>query len=356
MCRSEFQKNSSNFFAYCFSMYLLSRYCFCGLVKKFFMISTWGNLLQISPDIPLQSVLRSSSNQAEEINRVTNYFFIAAGFILLVVAALTAYVLYRFSERNKKNTGGKSIARKWEVAMIGVPALLVAIFFYLNIKTINSISPQVKNETPDIVITAHQWWWEATYPNANVVTANEIHLPVGKKLLLKLLAADVIHDWWIPQFGSKMDMVPTQTNYLWLTVQNPGEYYGICSEFCGAQHAHMRIKVVAQTPDDFNNWLVQHQQNAMNTNAGGGSQLFMSKTCGNCHRIAGTPAKGNVGPDLTHIGSRQTLLAGLLQNTPQNLESWIKHPQQIKPGANMPDFLLDDTTAKEITTYLCSLK
>ena len=152
-----------------------------------------------------------------------------------------------------------------------------------------------------------------------------------------------------------MDMVPTQENYLWLNIKQPGDYYGICSEFCGAQHAHMRIKVIAQTQDDYNNWLKQHQQTAT-APFSSGAQLFMTKTCGNCHRINGTAANGSVGPDLTHIGSRETLLAGLLENNIQNLESWIKHPQQIKPGANMPDFHLDDTTTKAISDYLFSLK
>ncbi|HWI91599.1 MAG TPA: cytochrome c oxidase subunit II [Flavisolibacter sp.] len=315
----------------------------------------WGNLLRVSPEIPLQSVLRSSSQQAEEINRITNYFFIAAGFILLIVALLTAYMLYKFRD-GKKETSTKPLSSKWEIATIGVPSLLVAVFLYFNIKTINLVEPEYKNETPDVIITAHQWWWEANYPSANVITANEIHLPAGKKILLKLLAADVIHDWWIPQFGNKMDMVPTQENYLWLDIKHPGEYYGACSEYCGAQHAHMRLKVIAQNEEDYNNWLQQHQRPAMNTTFESGAQLFMTKTCGNCHRIGGTEAKATIGPDLTHLGSRKTLLAGLLENNIENLTNWIKDPQQIKPGAYMPDFHLDDTTVKSIAAYLNNLK
>ena len=318
------------------------------------MLFIWESFLKVSPDIPFQSVLRSSSQQAEEINHVANYFYIAAGFILLTVAACTAYVLYQF--REKKNSKEKSLSRKWEIAMIGIPALLVAVFLYLNIKTINNVEANADGVAPEAIITAHQWWWEANYPSAHVTTANEIHLPAGKKILLELLASDVVHDWWIPQFGNKMDMVPAQKNYLWLNIKQPGIYYGICSEFCGAQHAHMRIKVIAQTEAGYNEWLKQHQQPAMNTSFTSGTQLFMTKTCGNCHRINGTPANGTIGPDLTHLASRQTLLAGLLENNLQNLENWIKHPQQIKPGANMPDFLLDDSTVKKIAVYLYSLK
>jgi cytochrome c oxidase subunit 2 len=328
---------------------------FAALLKTRIMFLLWGNLLKVSPDIPLQTVLKSSSHQAEEINRVSNYFYMAAAFILLVVTGFTVYALYKFRENGSENQAAKPLSRKWEVAMIGIPTLLVGIFLYLNISTIGRVEPEVKGEAPDVVITAHQWWWEAHYPSADVYTANEIHLPTGKKILLKLLAADVIHDWWVPQFGNKMDMVPAQENYLWLTIKQPGAYYGICSEFCGAQHAHMRIKVIAQTEEDFNNWLKQHQQPA-HPAATSGAQLFMQNTCGNCHRIKGTAAKGDVGPDLTHLGSRQTLLAGLLENNLPNLENWIRHPQQIKPGAYMPDFHLDDTTVKAISAYLYSLR
>ncbi len=326
-----------------------------ALEQKPAMPILWGNLLKVSPEIPLQSVLHSSSHQAEEINHVTNYFFITAAGILLIVILLTAYVLYKFRE-NKTQSSSRPLSKKWEIAMIGIPSLLIAIFFYLNIKTINSVQPDHSKQTPEAIITAHQWWWEANYPSSNVVTANEIHLPAGKTILLKLLAADVIHDWWVPQFGNKMDMVPAQENYLWLSIKEPGEYYGVCSEFCGAQHAHMRLKVIAQNEQDYNNWLMQLQQQATNTTSSGGAQLFMQKTCGNCHRINGTEAQGSVGPDLTHIGSRQTLLAGLLENNLQNLENWIKDPQQLKPGAYMPDFHLDDTTVKSIAIYLNSLK
>lgn len=317
---------------------------------------SWSNLLKVSPDVPLQTVMQSASQQAEEINRITIYFFIASGFILLVVLALTTFVVYRFRESKVAHYKPGSISKKWEIAMIGVPTALVGLFLYYNITTIQQVEPDANGHQPDVIITAHQWWWEASYPIDKVVTANEIHLPAGKKILLQLRAADVIHDWWIPSFGNKMDMVPKQVNHLWLTIKQPGEYYGICSEFCGAQHAHMRIKVIAHNADEYNRWLHQHKHTSLASTETIGAQLFMQKTCGNCHRINGTNANGVVGPDLTHLASRATILAGLLNNTPQNLENWIRHPQTIKPGAYMPDFHLDDTTVKHIAAYLYSLK
>lgn len=316
-----------------------------------------GIFLEISPHIPSQSILTSSSRQADEINRIINYFFLAAGFILLLVAGLTAYILFRFRQNKNEHKTLKELNTKWEIGMIGVPAILVSIFLYFSISTMNRINPGVEGKIPDVIITAHQWWWQADYTAGNVITSNEIHLPAGKTLLLKLVAADVIHDWWVPQFGNKMDIIPYQDNYLWLTIKEPGEYYGICSEFCGYQHANMRIKVVAQTEKEFNRWLKENQEPAVaDTLFATGEQLFMAKTCGNCHRINGTAANGNTGPDLTHIGSRTTLLAGLLVNNPENLKRWIQHPQQIKPGAYMRDFFLNDSTANAIAAYLNSLK
>lgn len=318
------------------------------------MIFPWCNgLLQISPDIPLQSALHSSTHEAEEINRLTNYFFIAAAFIMLSVIALTVLTLVKFT--GSKNAGEVTVSTKWEIPMIVIPVCMVAFFFYLGVKTTASVQPQHPEKKADLVVTAHQWWWEAQYPGNDVTAVNEIHLPAGKRLLVKLLSADVIHDWWIPQFGSKKDMVPGQENYLWITVKQPGTYYGVCSEFCGKQHAHMRLKVIAQNDTDFGAWLHRQQQLPASTQHAG-EKLFMTKTCGSCHRIAGTAAQGITGPDLTHVGSRKTLLAGALENTPQNLEAWIKHPQEIKPGAYMPDLLAEDSSAKAIADYLYSLK
>lgn len=314
----------------------------------------WKIFLQASPEIPVTYVMNSSSVQADHINRVTNYFFLAAGFILLVVTSLTAYVLYKFRESKQAIETTKTLSKKWEFLTIGVPVLLVGVFLYLNISTIQTVEPEVNGRTPDVVITGHQWWWEAAYPG-DVTTANEIHLPAGRSLLLKLLSADVIHDWWIPQFGNKKDMVPGQVTYLWLNIKKPGEYWGICSEFCGAQHAHMRVKVIAQTDADYQQWL-QLRRQASVASSSPGAQLFMQKTCGNCHRIKGTEARGSTGPDLTHLGSRHTILAGMLVNNEENLEHWIRHPQKVKPGAYMPDFKLDDTTVKQIAAYLYSLK
>ncbi len=304
-------------------------------------------------------VLRSSSTQAEAINRLHVYFLGAAGFILFIVIAATVFIVYKFRSREGQPYQPKTLSRKWEIAMLGVPLALVVVFFFLMLRTMQQVAPPVAGNTPDVIITGHQYWWEAQYPAQQVTTANEIHLPVGRKLLLKLVSADVIHDWWVPQFGNKMDLISGRDNFLWLQITAPGKYRGACSEFCGAQHAGMFINVIAEPEDKFDDWIKAHQQlpaAAANPLVQKGAQLFQLKTCGSCHAISGTAARGRAGPDLTHLASRQTLLTGLLQNNKESLSQWLQHPQQIKPGANMPKFFLDKPSLDALVAYLASLK
>ncbi|MGH2647482.1 MAG: cytochrome c oxidase subunit II [Ginsengibacter sp.] len=310
----------------------------------------------------LQSITNPASQQAERINHLFNSFNIAAAGMLLLVSFLVVYICIKF--RAKKDDSSEPVQtkgnNKLEAVMIGMPALLLAYFFYQTVTIEKFVAPHVnKSMQPDVIITGHQWWWEVEYPASKVVTANEVHLPVGKHLLMEMRSADVIHDWWVPELGNKMDLVPNMNNYLWLDINKPGNYIGACSEFCGAQHAWMRINVIAQTQDNFNNWLTANQSNAVippDTLAITGEKLFQEKTCANCHRIQGTAANAIVGPDLSHIGSRQEILTGLLKNNEGNLYKWINHPQEIKPGAHMPDFILDKDSVMAIAHYLSGLK
>ncbi len=307
----------------------------------------------------LNSILHSSTTEAEEINRLHFYFLWAASFVLLVVTVATIYVIYKYRHHeNGQEYQPKTLSGKWEIAMIGVPLAMVVVFFFLMLKTMHHILPSADGKKPDVVITGHQYWWEAQYPGTRVTAANEIHLPVGRTILLKLLSADVIHDWWVPQFGNKMDLISGRQNYLWLNIKEPGIYTGACSEFCGAQHAGMRIRVVAQQESEYIKWLQEHQQVATisDTLAQSGAQIFQSETCGNCHNINGTASNGKAGPDLSHIASRQTLLTGILENNKENLTRWIQDPQKIKPGAHMPKFFLDKHSIDALVAYLSSLK
>lgn len=317
----------------------------------------WEALLQVSPSISLQTIFDSSSDQARAINHVTWSFMLVAGAIFALVLVLTLWVVFRYRAGRREVASTMQPSKKWEWPMIGIPLLLVAVFLVLTINTMQAVQPDHEGKSPDVVITGHQWWWEAYYPASGVTTANEIYLPAGKKILLELTSADVIHDWWVPALGNKMDVLPFQKTYLWLNVRQPGTYEGICSEFCGAQHAHMRIKVLAASPEVFASWLKNQSVTGIaKVENESGRQYFLQNTCANCHHISGTTAQGRTGPDLTHIASRKTLLAGMLENSPEALFRFIKNPQRVKPGAHMPDFLMHDSTVAAIVKYLYSLK
>ncbi|WP_338875118.1 cytochrome c oxidase subunit II [Spirosoma sp. SC4-14] len=308
----------------------------------------------------IPSIFSPASYEADEINSLTIYFIVAAMAILLAVIGLLIYVVVKFrgkpgDEEPRQFTGNRTV----ELFMIGIPTLLVGVFFYLTIRTMKRILPASGNRKPDVVITGHQFWWEARYSGTQAIVANEIHLPVGRKVLLHLNSDDVIHDWWVPALGSKMDAIPGRTNHLWLTIREPGIYEGACSEFCGAQHAWMRIRVVAQPESEYQQWLQERQQNAVKptqTSAIAGADFFNRQTCGSCHRIRGTTANGDVGPDLTHFASRKTMLSGMMPNTRENLRKWLSDPQSIKPGSRMPRFIYPKDSINVLVDYLSTLQ
>jgi len=248
---------------------------------------------------------------------------------------------------------------KVETSLTIASFALVGIFGYLSIHTLLKMNPSTKNHKPDIIITGHQWWWEAKYTKTGAVTANEIHFPVGKRMLVEFKSADVIHDWWVPALGQKIDMFPSKTTHMWIKIEKPGHYQGTCAEYCGAQHAHMRIHVIAQSPKKFNKWEKHEAQPAAPPSsrmAALGDAVFSGKSCGRCHNIKGNPsANGDVGPDLTHIASRKTILT-FVKNTPKNLHEWINHPQKMKEGAHMPGFKFNKKQLNAIVDYLEGLK
>lgn len=309
-----------------------------------------------------QSMMKPSSQQAHRIYTLFNQWGLAALGMLALVTILTAYACYKFRKKKGDERQASQFKGnvKIEALMIGGPFLLVGWFFYQTIKTMKDVEPGVdKNRQPDVIVTAHQFWWEIQYPGKNVTTANEVHLPAGKTVLLELRSADVIHDWWVPPLGNKMDMVPGRSNYLWIKIDTPAVYHGLCSEFCGAQHAWMRLKVIAQDENNYQSWLVaqaQPAQQSLDSLAMKGAQIFESATCANCHAIKGTTARGNVGPDLTHVFSRTEILAGKLKTDQANLFKWISDPQKIKPGSKMPDFYFGKDSVNAIVYYLTQLK
>jgi len=315
---------------------------------------------QLFLNINPSSIFDAASPQAARIRHLTIEFIIAASAILILVVILTSFISIKYrSKRQQEDPKQITGNRTLEMWMVGVPLILVILFFFRSLATMNAVLPDRGNHSPDIIITGHQWFWEAVYPGTTITTANEIHLPVGKRILMQLNAADVIHDWWVPALGGKMDMIPGMNNYLWVTIDRPGIYEGACSEFCGQQHAWMRIRVVAESPGDYTLWLRQEAAGAhvpQDTLARAGAVLFLESTCSSCHRVKGTAAAGLTGPDLTHFGSRQTMLTGMMANDSVNLGRWLTDPQQVKPGAHMPRFIFAKDSIRALTAYLEQLK
>ena len=294
-------------------------------------------------------MFNSVSAQGQAISNLFILTLLIAAVIFFLVTGLVLYVSFRYRYRpgdgEPKQVFGH---RNLEIAWTTAPAVLLAVLAILTLYTMRIANPAVAaSAQPDVIITGHQWWWEVRYPQSGLVTANEIHLPVGQKMLAEIDSADVIHSFWVQQLGRKMDAIPGRANQLWLEADTPGTYLGTCAEYCGAEHAWMRIRVIVQPPDEFDTW--QQQQLKTPTIPPGeatqGKEIFMQKTCIACHTR-------NIGPDLTHVGSRETLAAGVLKNTPDNMARWLKNPQAVKPGSYMPNFNLTDSEVKALTAYL----
>ncbi len=303
-----------------------------------------------------------NSPQALAISNLFIITLLIAAVIFLIVTGLVIYIAIRFRRREgegepRQNFGHTKLEIGWTVA----PTLVLAVLFVLTIGGMREASPAVgEGRAPDIIVMADQWWWEVRYPASGVVTANEIHLPVGKRMLVHLESDDVIHDLWIPKLGRKMDVVPGHPNDVWLEADTRGIYQGACAEYCGVEHARMLVYAIAQPQTEFDAWLAAQSRPAPAIPTIGsvarGAQLFAQQTCISCHALNGTAAKAQVGPDLTHVASRLTLAAGTLTNTPANLAAWIKNPQQYKPGAKMPDLRLTDDQVQALVDYMETLK
>lgn len=307
----------------------------------------------------LSAIFHPESPQAAAISHLFLVVLITCGVILAIVIGMVGIALWRY--RQRPGTGEPEPFfgnRKLEIFWAAVPTMIVIWLFILTARGMQQSDPTPK-KNPDLIIVAHQWWWEARYPKTPAVTANEIHIPTGRKWLVDLKSADVIHDFWVPALARKMDVVPGVTNQIWLEADAPGKYPGTCAEYCGAEHAWMRFTVVAQSPEAYHAWLQQQEQTAdAPTTAEGkkGLHIFRSKTCVNCHSIRGVSAVANAAPDLTHVGGRAAIGAGILNNTKTNLFRWLKNPQAIKPGCFMPNLKLSNQQAHALASYLEQLK
>jgi len=297
------------------------------------------------------------SPQERDISNLFIGILVVSAVIFVLVAGLVVFIAVRYRRRRDSTDEPYQEfgRRRLEIAWTIAPAVLLAVILGFTVKTMAAVSPGPGDHPPDLVVTGYQWWWGIRYPASGVVTANEIHLPVGRRMLLQLEGGDVIHDFWVPQLGRKLDMVPGHTNWLWVEPTRTGTFLGACAEYCDAEHAWMRIRVIVQPQAAFDAWQRQQAQAASPPTGGDaarGATLFQQQTCASCHAVAGTGATSQVGPDLTHFGGRDTIAAGVLDNTPDNLAQWLKDPQAVKPGSHMPDLQLSDDQIRALVAYL----
>ena len=241
-----------------------------------------------------------------------------------------------------------------------VLALLVSLIW--TIAVVAAVGSPRSHPALTLQVTGHQWWWEVAYqpddPGKAFVTANEIHIPAGVPIEVRLAGADVIHSFWVPALTGKTDTIPGRTNITWLEADRPGVYRGQCTEYCGLQHAHMAFYVVAEPKAQFEAWAAGQRSVAETPQApvaAEGAQVFLAH-CGACHSVRGTDAGGGVGPDLTHLMSRGTIAAGTLPNTPLTLTGWVANPQALKPGALMPPTYLSGPQLAALRAYLETLR
>ena len=241
--------------------------------------------------------------------------------------------------------------------VLTVATLTVSLIW--TVQVLARVDSPARKPTLTIEVTGHQWWWEARYlspqPGQVFETANELHIPVGRPVRLKLASADVIHSFWVPALTGKTDAIPGRTNESWLQADRPGVYRGQCTEFCGMEHAKMALYVVAQPEAQFETWRLGQLAAAAAASGQPGQAIFEAR-CGACHTVRGTQAGGIVGPDLTHLMSRATIASGVLHNDTASLSGWVSNPQALKPGSAMPATNLNGTQLTEVVAYLETLK
>ncbi len=368
-------------------------------------VAAWGS--------PSTSTFSHATTPAGDVSNISVFVLTITGLIFVTVSGLLTYALVRFRGRKGDRTepaqvfGSVQIELSWTI----IPILIIVVLFLTSARVLFSVQDAPTPASAlDVTVVGHQFWWEFRYPQYNVVTANELHVPVSasatdRPTFMKLTSADVIHSFWVPQLAGKTDLLPNRVNEMWIDPRKPGLYVGQCAQFCGAEHAKMLLRVYVDTPDEFQQWIRNQQKMqpelvapksggeggantlasaavthasgrealrnsqatpedvslALNENMKGispqnGQYVFEHQSCISCHTVAGTVATGRYGPDLTHLMSRATIAAGAAPNTQEQLLKWITDPNQIKPGSLMPAMHLTDWENEQITAYLMTLK
>ncbi len=305
------------------------------------------------------------SNPASQITNQQSSLFrillVLAAFVFVIVEGGIIFAILRFRRRKGDDGEPKQVhgSVPLEIVWTAIPVLLVVGIFILTITTMNGIAaPPPSANDVNVSVVGHQWWWEFDYPDQKIVTADELYIPVGRPIQITLTSVDVIHSFWIPELAGKTDVIPGQTNHMWIMADHPGTYDGQCAEFCGTEHALMRMKINAVTEADYQAWLTRMQAPAAQPQTDletQGQKLVVSGACSACHTIDGTTMKGKVGPNLTHLFSRSSFAGAAFPLDDANLTAWLKDPQAMKPG-NLMKIKVPDSQIQAILAFLKTLK
>ena len=317
----------------------------------------------------ISSIFAPVSTPAVKEADLAKMVLVLSAVVFVVVAGLLVYSLVRFrAGRGEQGTeppqvyGSAQVEAAWTV----IPIIIVIVLMLATGRVIHEV--QAAPEPPNAVrvtVVGRQWWWEIRYPELGVVTANELHVPVSdsanrQPTFLTLESADVAHSFWVPRVAGKTDLIPNKTNRMWVEPHQAGTYLGQCAEYCGTQHAHMLLRIVAEPPEQFARWVEQQRQNAAaapaDSAAAAGRRVFLGTACISCHTVGGTVATGRYGPDLTHLMSRETIGSGVAPNTRDRLRAWVRNPDDLKHGVLMPAMQLDDEQLDQLVEYLLTLR
>ncbi len=326
-------------------------------------------MLAASPTLLACEGARSSTSPAgpgaERIGELFWAMTVLGGIVFLVFCGALVYALVHRRTEPLAPSPEQDRRRTRMILLFGalLPALILVPLLFWTFGTLAAIDP--RSRPPDLVVdvVGKQWWWEIRYhgrePGGWFTTANELHVPVGRRVELRLTSTDVIHSFWVPELHGKTDLIPGRENVAWIEASRPGVYGGQCAEYCGLQHTHMGLLVVAQPAEEFEQWAAGQRVSAAepaDSFTQAARDAFVGSACALCHTVRGTPAGGNLGPDLTHVASRRTLAAGLLPNTPGHLGGWISNPQALKPGTRMPRVPMSSDEFERIHHYLQTLR
>ncbi len=284
-----------------------------------------------------------------------------AVFVIVISVLIYSIVRYRARPDSPEPTqthGNTKIEIAWTIA----PSVVLVLVLIATITTMFSVQQPASPKTITINAVGHQWWWEFQYPDQHFVTADEMWMPTNTVVHINLISNNVIHSFWVPELHGKMDLIPSRINYVNIQADQAGTYRGECAEFCGTQHAHMDFLVHAVSNSQYQAWVTQQQQVAATPTdalAQAGEKYFATSGCISCHAVNGVttldPSK-LIGPNLTHFGGRQWIAGGVVANTPTNLAAWLRDPQAVKDGADMPNLHLTNDQINELVAYLESLK